>query len=64
MHRSSVIVLLCEIVMAITRIVEYFSAVVSLLEKYPITWLVKSKRELHSCAQMMHRTSLFSGRVG
>jgi hypothetical protein len=64
MRRSSVIVLPCGIVMAITRIVEYSSVVVSLLEKYPVTWLVKSKRELHSSAQMMHHTSLFSGHVG
>jgi hypothetical protein len=57
MHNSSVIALLCGIAMAIIHIVEYFLAVVSLLEKYPITWVVKSKRELHFCAQMMHHTS-------
>jgi hypothetical protein len=64
MHHNSVIVLLCGIVMAITRIVEYTSVVVSLLEKSPVTWLVKSKSELHSSAQMMRHTSLFSGHVG
>jgi hypothetical protein len=57
MHNGLVIALLYGIAMAITHIVEYFLAVVSLLEKYPVIWAVKSKRELHSSAQMMHHTS-------
>jgi hypothetical protein len=57
MHHSLVIALLCGIAMAITHIVDYFLAVVSLLEKYPVIWMVKNKRELHSSAQMMHHIS-------
>jgi hypothetical protein len=57
MHHSSVIALLCGIAMAITHIAEYFLAVVSLQEKYPVILVVKNKRELLSCAQTMHHIS-------
>jgi hypothetical protein len=64
MHRSLLIALLCVIAMASTHIVEYSLAVVSLLEKYQVIWVVKNKRELHSSAQMMHHISSLSGHAG